>query len=137
MNWKLIIPLSFIGVLVGMAGVFVISARFEALLATPLFLGCGWVMGRYAARRHFLHGFITGIISTFWTTGVRVVMSAQYLQHHPKDATQYAKMAAESGGSVVQVMVLLGLVMSLFSGVMVGSFALVANKFVRILGGER
>jgi hypothetical protein len=98
---------------------------------------CGWLIGRYVEKRHFLHGFITGVISSAIITAVRATYATTFFAANPKEAELFAKMSRESGASMVQSMELMSPVAALFAGLILGLFAIAGNMIVRLMGGER
>jgi hypothetical protein len=136
-NWKLLLSLTPVGVLMGVLTLYFIPGRYEAVIGTPSFIFCAWFIGRYAPARHFLHGFLLGIVNSAIVTSIHVAFVGTYLAHHAFDAMQFEKMHRESGATPQQAMVLLGVVVALIAGVVQGLFSLIGRKTVRTLGGER
>lgn len=126
-----------VGIAMGIFTLYFIPGRYEAVIGTPSFILCAWFIGRYAPARHFLHGFLLGMVNSAIVTGIHVYFVGIYLAHHPTDAVQFAKMQRESGATPQQAMMLLGAVVALISGVVQGLFSLIGRKTVRTLGGER
>ncbi len=137
MKWKLILLLSLSGILMGVVTLYVIPARFEAVLGTPVFLLCGWFIGRHAEARWFLHGFVLGVLNSVIVTAIRASLPQVYLAHHPEDAVKFARMSAESGATVVQAMLMMGLFTAIVSGVVMGLFAILGSGMVRAIKGEK
>lgn len=126
-----------VGVAMGILTLYFIPGRYEAVVGTPAFILCAWFIGRYAVSRHFLHGFLLGIVNSAIVTAIHVYFAGTYLTHHPSDAVQFEKMQRESGATPQQAIMLLGIVVALISGVVQGLFSLIGRKTVRTLGGER
>jgi hypothetical protein len=137
MRWKIILLLSLSGLITGFLTVFYVPVRFEAAVGMPLYMLCGWLIGRYVEKRHFLHGFITGVISSAIITAVRATYATTFFAANPKEAELFAKMSRESGASMVQSMELMSPVAALFAGLILGLFAIAGNMIVRLMGGER
>lgn len=137
MRWKIILLLSLSGLITGFLTVFYVPVRFEAAIGMPLYMLCGWLIARYVEKRHFLHGFITGIISSAIITAVRATYATTFFAANPKEAELFAKMSRESGATMVQSMELMSPFAALFAGLILGLFALAGNMIVRLMGGER
>lgn len=137
MKWKLIFLLALSGVVMGFITLYFIPAKYEAVIGTPIFLMCAYFIARYAEVAYFLHGLVLGILNSAIVTVMHASMAGVYMAHHPKDAVQFAKMSAESGASVVQVMLLMGLFFAIISGITMGLFAIAGSKILRSLEGGR
>jgi di/tricarboxylate transporter len=137
MRWKIILLLSLSGLITGFLTVFYVPVRFEAAIGMPLYMLCGWLIGRNVEKRHFLHGFITGVISSAIITAVRAIYATTFFANNPKEAELFAKMSRESGATMVQSMELMSPFAALFTGLILGLFALAGNMIVRLMGGER
>jgi uncharacterized membrane protein YiaA len=137
MKWMLILVLSLSGAIMGLFTLYFIPARYEAVVGTPLFLTCGWFIGRYATRKWFLHGFLLGVLNTVIVTAIRASFAQVYLAHHAADAEKFARMSTESGATVVQVMLMLGLFNALIAGLVMGFFAIIGVGFVKAIQGEK
>jgi len=136
MKWKLLALLSLVGVAMGFITLYFIPARYEAIVGTPLFIFCAWFIGRYAEKRHLLHGFVQGVLNSAIVTYIHVAMSDIYFARHPADAAQYAKMSAESGATMHEAMMLMGVFVALVSGLVLGLFSLIGRKAVKTIQGE-
>lgn len=136
MNWKLILLLSLSGILIGLANVYVIPAKYSAVVEMPVYLGCAYVLARVQERKHFVHGVVVGVICAILATAVRIVLVEQYLTHQYVDAAQYRKLAAESHGTITQVLMLMGVLFTILSGLVTGLFALAAGKIINNMSGR-
>lgn len=137
MRWKTILLLSLSGLITGFLTVFYVPVRFEAAIGMPLYMVCGWVIGRYVEKRHFLHGFITGVLSSAIITALRAIYATTFFAANPREAELFAKMSRESGATMVQAMELMSPFAALFTGLIVGLFAIAGNMVVRLMAGER
>ena len=62
MNWKLILSLSTIGVLMGIAGRVGLTGGIEGILWIVIGIVCAIQIAKRVAGEHFLHGFMVGLI---------------------------------------------------------------------------
>ncbi len=131
MNWKLILLLSLTGIGIGFITVYFLPARYESFVSAPVFLLCTYLIVKYAKTWFFLHGLILGFLNTLLATIVRIVLSDTYLSNHPQDALQYAKMSEESGATVNQAMLLIGLFIAVISGITMALLALAGGKMLK------
>jgi len=126
MNWRLLALLSLFAAAMGIGTVFVIPSKIEPLFWLPIFVVCAYVIAKRAPGRPFLHGFVLALFNCVWITTTHVVFAATYLARHPDEAAMNAKAPLPP-----QVMMLLvGPVIGVVSGVVQGLFALVASKLV-------
>lgn len=136
MNWKLILLLSLTGIFAGLANVYMVPAKYSALIEMPISLFCAYILARAQDRRHFLHGLAVGVISAMLATATRLALMQQYLAHQPTDAQQYTKMAQEAHGSVAQAIIMMGVFFTIVSGIVVGLFSLAAGKIINKMSGR-
>lgn len=136
MNWKLILLLSLTGILTGLANVYLVPAKYSALIEMPVSFFCAYVLARAQQKKHFMHGLAVGAIAAMLATFVRVALVRQYLAHQPHDALQYTKMAQEAHGTVVQVIITMGVFFTIISGIVVGLFSLAAGKIIDQMSGR-
>lgn len=136
MNWKLILLLSLTGILSGLANVYLVPAKYSALIEMPVSLFCAYILARAQDRRYFLHGLAVGTISAVLATATRLVLLQQYLGHQPADALQYTKMAQEAHGTVAQAIIMMGVFFTIVSGIVVGLFSLAAGKIINKMSGR-
>lgn len=131
MNWKLIIGLSICGVIMGFAAILGLPSKLEPFAWLPLFLLSAWLIARNTDKRHFLHGFLTGLANCAWNTLIHVWFSERYLAKHPVEAAQFLKMHAQSGATTIQSIVITSIVAGLMSAVVLGVFASMAAGFLK------
>lgn len=136
MNWKLIGLLSLTGVLMGAVTVYYIPTRYESVLGTPVYMFCAYILARYAGSRYFMHGFLMGVINTAIVTLIHIIMQEAYLAHHAPDAAKFAKIHADSGATVTQVMLMLGFFAALLSGVVCGLLTSAGDKILKGLANR-
>jgi uncharacterized membrane protein YeaQ/YmgE (transglycosylase-associated protein family) len=63
MRWGLIVLLCVIGFLTGLANLYGLFQGFETWVSIAEWIVFGAILGAFARRKYFLHGFLTGIIS--------------------------------------------------------------------------
>ena len=129
MNWKLILQLSFFGLVMGVATVFFISSSVEPLFWLVVFLISAYAIARGAPSRPFLHGVCVGLANSVWVTGAHIVLVNQYLARHAREAAMMSSMPMPTHPRLM--MALMGPIIGLVSGIVLGIFALVATKIVR------
>jgi hypothetical protein len=127
MNFKLVLALSLFGLAMGIATVYVVPSKVEPILWLVIFVISAWAIARTAPGRPFLHGLATGLANSVWITGAHVLLYDSYVASH----TEELHMMSGAPLPPRLMMLLVGPVIGLASGVVLGLFALVASKLVR------
>ena len=135
MNWKLIFMLSLCGIVTGLAIVFVVPARYESAVSTPIYLFCAYVLARYIERKHFMHGFMVGLLSMTLSVLFCAALADSYVAHHMPGADPYTKMSASYHITVAQAMLFLGTFNILLSALVTGAFAYAAGRIMHKVRG--
>ena len=126
MNWKLILPLTLIGALMGYATLYIHSMKGEQLLWLLAFLISALVLGFYTDRKLFLTGLLTGILQIALAMAIHISFVKIYFLHHEEIAA-LANQNAKSMSPVVVIM-LLDIFKGLFMAAISGLFALVIGN---------
>jgi hypothetical protein len=128
MNWKLIFALSLFGLAMAIATVFVIPSNIEPIFWLVIFIICAVIIARQVPSRHFLHGLIVGIVNSVWVTGAHILFFNAYIANHAKEAA----MMQNSPLPPRVMMAVIGPCIGVISGIVLGLFAWIASKFVRV-----
>ena len=128
MNWKLILQLSLFGLAMGIATVFVIPSTIEPVFWLAIFVICAYVIAKRAPGHAFLHGLWVSLVNSVWVTSAHVLLFQQYVARHPQEAAMMLTMPLPTHPRLM--MVCIGPIVGLVSGVVLGLFALVAGKLV-------
>jgi hypothetical protein len=131
MNWKLIFQLSMFGLAMGIATVFVIPSKIEPAFWLVIFLICAYLIakGTAGAGSHFLHGLLLGLANSVWITAAHVLLFDSYIARHAQEAAMMQN--TPLGVSPRMMMIIVGPVVGLLSGVILGLFALAAGKLIK------
>jgi hypothetical protein len=129
MNARLILLLSGFGLVMAIATVFVIPSKVEPIFWLAIFAVCAWLIARHAPGKPFLHGFLVSLVNCVWITGAHMIFVDSYLARHPDEAAMLAKMPMPDSPRLMMLM--MGPVVGVISGVVLGLFALVASKLVK------
>ncbi len=73
MSWPLVARLSLLGLLMGIATVFVIPSNVEPLCWLVIFAVSAYLIAKRVAGKYFLHGLLVGIANSVWVTAAHVV----------------------------------------------------------------
>jgi hypothetical protein len=129
MNWKLILQLSLFGLAMGVGTVFFIPSNVEPFCWLVIFLICAWCFAKQTAAKRFLHGLCLGLANSFWITTCHIVLFAEYAVRH----VQVVEMMRSGplGASPRLMVLLIGIIAGLVSGVIIGLLSLAAGKMVK------
>ena len=130
MNWKLIFGLSLIGLAMAFITVSWNAPRLEQFIWLLIFLLSAYLIAKNADGRFFLHGFLVSILSCIWETIVHIKLADAYLTHHADKAAICTRMFTESGATVQQSLVLIGVFIGVLSGIVLGLFAVAASRIL-------
>jgi len=128
MNWKLIFQLSLFGLAMGVGTVFVIPSTIEPFFWLVIFVVSAYLIATRAADHYFLHGVALGLANCVWVTGAHVVLFSRYIANHPREAAMMGSMPLPTHPRVM--MLIMGPVIGLISGIIIGLFAIVAHRLV-------
>lgn len=129
MNFKLILQLSLFGLVMAFATVYVIPSQIEPAFWLPIFLTCAIIIARSCSSRYFLHGFLTSLVNCVWITGAHVLLFDSYLARHPREAAMLTKMPLPDSPRLMMLM--MGPVIGVVSGIVLGLFATVASLILK------
>jgi len=129
MNWKLIFLLSLFGLAMGIATVFVIPPTIEPGFWLVIFAICAYLLARRRPGLLFPHGLLIGLVNSVWITAAHVIFFDRYLAGHPREAAMMQSPTLPT--SPKMMMVLVGPIVGLLSGIILGLFAMLAGKLVR------
>lgn len=129
MNWKLIFQLSFFGLAMGTATVFVIPSNIEPFVWLVIFGICAYFIAKGTPSRRFLHGLLVSLVNSVWITTLHVLMVSRYLEGHPQEVAMLQTTPFAHHPRVM--MLLMGPIVGVVSGLILGLFAWVAGKLVQ------
>ena len=127
MDWKLISKLSLFGLAMGLATVFFIPSNIEPLCWLAIFAVSAYLIAKQRATGHFLHGLFLGLANSVWITASHILFFHQYIANHAKEAAMMTSMPLPTHPRLM--MLLVGPVIGLVSGIVIGLVALAAGKF--------
>ncbi len=92
MNWKLILQLSLLGLVMAFGTVSLIPGTIESFFWITLFIICSYIIAKQCTGRYFLHGFVLSLFNCVWITIAHVGFYTTYVANHPNMATMGASM---------------------------------------------
>jgi hypothetical protein len=128
-NWKLILQLSLFGLAMGLGTVFLIPSTIEPFCWLAIFCICAFLIAKDRRDRHFLHGLFLGIANSVWVTASHVLLFNQYVANHAQEMAMMRSMPLPDSPRLM--MLLMGPLIGVISGIVLGLFARVAGKLVK------
>jgi hypothetical protein len=129
MNWRLIISLSILGIIFGIASVFGFTSGREWLAWLCIGVYSAWRFTRQSREELFLHGFYLGILAGFFSSIIQALFVSTYLTNNPRMVE--ALNALPQGLHPAAVVLIMGPIIGTVSGVVFGVLAVVTGKLVR------
>ena len=129
MNWKLIFGCSLFGLAMAIATVYVIPSTIEWAFWLPVFLINAYLLAKNASGKYFLHGFLVSLVNCAWITGAHVLLYSTYIASHPAEAAMQQQMPMPTHPRLM--MLIMGPVIGIVSGLVQGLFAWIASKIVK------
>jgi hypothetical protein len=127
-DFALVLKLSSFGLFMGVATVFVIPSKIEPVFWLAIFATCAVIIAR-RVERAFLHGFLTSLANCVWITGAHVLLFQSYLARHSDEAAMMKSMPLPDSPRLMMLMT--GPIVGIVSGLVLGTFAFVASRFVK------
>jgi hypothetical protein len=129
MNGKLIFQLSLFGLAMGIATVYFIPSDIEPLCWLVIFIVCAYLIAKNCTEKYFLTGLCVSLLNSVWITAAHIILFNTYLANHPQEAEMMAKMPMPDSPRLMMLM--MGPIVGLVSGIILGLFAFVASKIVK------
>jgi hypothetical protein len=129
MNWKLIFSLSLFGLAMAIATVYFIPSTVEPYFWLLIFIVSAWRIAKVCSSKYFWHGLVLSLVNCVWITSTHIMLYNTYINLHPQEAAMMEKMPEP--GSPRLMMVLMGPVIGVVSGIILGLFSLIASRMVR------
>ncbi len=127
LNWKLIIQLSGFGLAMGVSTVWWISSMIEPFLWIAIFTYSAYMVAKQAAGGFFLHGFLISLVNCVWVTSAHVIFFGSYATNHQAELEMTPFLPEHPR----LVMLIIGPIIGVVSGLVLGLFCLVASKIVK------
>jgi hypothetical protein len=124
MNYKLLFKLSVLGMLLAFATVYFIPSTIEPFFWAMIFTFNAFIISNKCSEKYFLSGLVLGLLNGGWTLLVHLFLFNDYVANHPEEMTQL-------GDSPKQMLIISGLVITIFSGIMQGFFTFIISKLNR------
>lgn len=126
MNWKWIVRLSSLGVLMGIASVQGFTRGIETWLWLASGVLCAIWLVRVVNTKHFLNGFMVGLIGGGIAPVIQIALFSAYLSNNPGVAEEFNQM--QTGFEPRTLVVLLTPVIAVMSGAALGLLTWIAGR---------
>jgi len=131
MNWKLIFLLSFFGLAMAFLTISIVPSMIEPFCWLTIFVICSFCIAKYAPGKYFLHGFAVAIVNSIWVTAAQIAFFHQYVAAHPEFLQMTSGLPPDLAGHPRRMMLPIGLITGVLSGLILGLFAFVASKIFK------
>ena len=129
MNWKLIFGLSLFGLAMSIATIYWLPADREWIFWIPILFINAYAIAKNAPGKYFMHGFLVSLANCVWITGLHVLMFSTMMEHRPETWEMVAKMPMPEHPRMM--MLVMGPIIGIASGLVNGLFAFIASKIVK------
>lgn len=129
MNWKLIFGLSLFGLAMAVSTVYLISSNIEWAFWLVIFIANAILLAKNVSGKYFKHGFFVSLVNCVWITSAHILLFSTYMTNHPQEAAMAAKMPMPEHPRLM--MLIMGPVIGIISGLIQGLFAFIASKIVK------
>jgi len=129
MNKKLIFQLSLFGLAMAFATVYFIPSNIEPMCWIAIFFACAYIIAKNCTEKYFINGLCVSLVNAIWITGVHILLFDKYISTHPEEALMMTKMPLPDSPRIMMLM--MGPVIGVVSGLILGLFALIASKILK------
>jgi hypothetical protein len=129
MNWRLILSLSLLGIVLGIASVFGFTSGREWLAWLCIGAYSAWKFATRSREELFLHGFYLGILTGCFSSVVQALFISTFLANNPRMVE--ALNALPHDLHPAAVILIMGPIIGTVSGVVFGVLAVIIGKLVR------
>lgn len=131
MNWKLCVFVSILGLLMGMITISIVPSTMEPFFWLAVFLISAFLIAKYAPGKYFLHGFLVSILNSVWVTLAHMSRYDDYVAAHPEFLQMVQNLPPALGNDPRLLMVPIGLISGILSGLVLGLFCWIASKLIK------
>jgi hypothetical protein len=131
MNWKLILRLSSLGLLMALGSVSFIPRYVESAFLLGMCLFYAYQIGTKTRASRFLHGLVLGVINNLWFVAVDDLFLNSYLVSHPRGVHLVEWAQSTYHWSPRAVMSVTGMMLGLGFGLVLGVFSMIAGMMTR------
>jgi hypothetical protein len=129
MKWRLIFPLTLLGMAMAFAGVAGLPGRLESLIWLIIFAIYAVIIVRKTSEKHFLHAFIINLINGFWIGIIHAAFISTYLANHRVIKGIYAMMPLNNHRRIL--MITTGVIMGVILGIISGLITFATGKVLK------
>jgi hypothetical protein len=131
MRWKLILPLSSIGLLAGTLTVLGYTSGIGVWLWLGEAVALAFIIGKYVPSRYFAHGFATAAFWSLIVSVIRLVFFRAWLANNPSVGSDAATITRTwPAVNLWWASVLITPVAAAVNGVVLGLLSLIAGKLI-------
>jgi hypothetical protein len=128
-NKKLIFRLSLFGLFMAIATISLIPPQIEPLFWLVIFIVCAVAIAKKVAGRYFLHGFLVSMLNCVWILFFHLLFFEKYITNHPGEVAMLEKSPLPYSLRISMIMI--GPFLGIVSGLILGSFCVIAAKTIK------
>ena|SRR5687767_3831685 len=131
LNWKLIIGLSMIGLVIALATTYgVITMNVERFVWLGVLLLNSFLVAKFCTGKYFLNGLFVSLANCVWITGIHILLMDTYISHNPDYLEMLSQMPMPTRPRVMGMIMgpIVGLVFGIVQGLLALGFAKLMKK---------
>ncbi len=129
MNWRLILSLSLLGIVLGVVSVVGFTSGREWFAWLCIGVYSAWKFASRSREELFLHGFYLGIFTGCFNSVIQALFISTYLTNNPRMVE--ALEALPQGLHPAAVVLIMGPIIGTVSGVVFGVIAVIVGRLVQ------
>jgi len=114
---------------IAVASLFGLTGRLEPLLWLIILVFYAWWIATHCAGKFFLHALAVSVLNGIWISLIHALFFSTYMRNNPEMLAGYQKLP--QGISPRMMMLIVGPIIGVLTGVVAGLFAWVAAKLLR------
>ncbi|MCI0708117.1 MAG: hypothetical protein L0Y80_11605 [Ignavibacteriae bacterium] len=131
MNWKLILLVSCLGLLMSVLSIFGLTQGIEPFLWVPIALGSAYILASKLSSKHFLAGLIAGFLMGLINGVMQSSFYDTYIANNPQIAESMNAQPIPGGMTPQLVFLMSGLIVGVVYGIILGLLTFGASKIFK------
>jgi hypothetical protein len=129
MSWRLIFLLSLLSIPMGFASLLGLTGSYEWLMWLAVGIFSAWRFATKTKVDLFLHGFYLGILDGIFNSVIQSIFFRTYLANNPRMVDAFSSLPQDLSPKLV--LLIMGPIIGVVSGVAFGIITVVAGSLVR------
>jgi len=129
MHWKLLFLTSLLGLALALGAVFILPADIEPLCYLLITCLSAVIIGTKLQSLYAIHGFVLGLLFTFWNIIIRLLFFSTYSKHHPEDLDKIVHRLVE--GHLHIKLVVFGIIAGTLYSMVLALFSWISSRMIK------